>query len=176
MENITNDKINHDKLYKAFLEKSNILDVYEFIGGDKNRLISQSNGEFSGLAVWRNEKNKSASFNPDKDLVNDFADGLGYNSYSLLKQHLNSKDEVYKAMCSISGLNINDYYYNKSINPVIEIKVINPTLRQISPKNIEILKQKRNIDFHSLNDKQKDIFKEDEKGNICLLPKMVTRQ
>jgi Toprim-like len=166
--NLIELKINHEKLYTDFRDKCTILDVYEYLGGDKNTLRALSNGEYSGFAIWRQEKHRSASYNPIKDLAFDHADNTGFNSYSLLKECLNDKQATYKTMCQMACLNIDDYYFNhtkieKKVNPNL------PKFRDLSQKNIDFIKLRRGIDYNSLTEEQKATIKEDEKGVICLL-------
>ena len=172
--------INHQKLYQDFLDKSDIVELYNHIKTPGTpETVPLNNGNKSGHAFWRGDKKRSLSLDPRGQQAYDFAENKGYNAYSLALEALGSKEEVYIQMCQVAGLNITLYERkaNKTLPkpaPTQSNKSIItglPQFYQLSDTNKEIIKEYRGIEYSKLNPDQKSIIVQNEAGEICLLYK-----
>jgi DnaB-like helicase C terminal domain/Toprim-like len=177
---MTINTYNHKAIFKDFLDRSNIIELYKSIGGTEP--ITMANGQVSAHAFWRGDKKRSLSLTVDQDRAYDFAEAKGYNSYSLAVESLGSKDEAYLAMCRVANLEINDYIRkskntNVQINNSIKVQMYKgtntlPEFYQLSSANKAKIKTLRGINFEDLNPSQKSNIVQDKDGMICLLYKL----
>jgi hypothetical protein len=108
---MTSNKYNHQEIYKAFLDKSGIIELYLHLGGSEP--VNMSNGSMSAHAFWRGDNKRSLTITADKDLAFDFASNKGFNSFSMATEVTGSKEQAYLAMCQVAGVDINKFEKNQ---------------------------------------------------------------
>lgn len=174
-------KFNHKKIYQDFIDKSNIIELYEAIKpAEIPSPKRQNTGKYLGHAFWRGDKTPSLLLVPNENLAYDFADAKCYNVYSMAMEALGSKEASYIAMAQVARLDLDTYVWKETkttqqdtkTEPQLKLQDLDlPKFYPLSEANKDLIKKYRGIDYSELSSSQKSNVVQDEKGKICLLYK-----
>lgn len=158
-------------------EQINIVDLAKRLGYNPNR-------ENKIKSIYnREEKTPSLKLNPTginggHSFFKCFSTGKGGDIFDFYgkTQNLNTHNKedfkrITKELADMFGVTIHIDLPTKEM-PKLELWTTNkqiPKFYDLSQKNIDLIKEKRNIDYNLLKEEQKILIKQDGKGNIVLL-------
>lgn len=170
---------NNSNIFEIFNDKISIVDLYLELGGKSPKQLN--NDEWQAQAFWRGDKKASFTMNQSKNLGFDHGGGdkKEFNLYHLAFEVLKDKTLAMILLRRMAKLEENTTYVKpntkvtveqlKEVNIDVDLNLNSGVFYDLSEPNKMKLKELRNIDFDVLNQEQQKIFKQNEKGDICLL-------